>query len=419
MMGRQLWIWYSPFELGGVQSFLLRLATALEAEGPPLTIAAVSSTEGPLRRRLESRTRTLDWTAFYPAYQREAPSGPVCERLVADILELQPDVISINGCTDFAIGAAPFLRRIRPFCTIIDVFHTESPDDDFLEQRMPYINVLDGVITTSRTTISRFQEYDPRARRIPAIYAPCGIEIKPVERTPASGKLRILYAGRLIEEQKRVLALPGIASQLRRLGVAFHLTVVGDGPEREALAREFALLGLAGSVTLTGFIDPDEMARYYAANDVLLNLSTYEGFAITVMEAFAGGCVPVITDLPSLDRNLLLDGVNCILIPVHALDTIAPTLQDLTETRLQELSAAGESLRSALSIQRTVERQRGFVVELQSRRPTVPWPASAANVLDHSWDLSALNPWLPGKTLWRRFAFHLRQLERHVRRRGR
>jgi len=160
----QLAVWYTPRRLGGVETFLHRYARHRGA----LTIAATTSLDGPLT--LDAPL--LDWTSFTPAFQREVPSAPLCERLVRDLDALRPAVININDCLAFGIGAAPLLRRLRPFCTIVDVLHIDHPDDAFLENRTPYLNLLDGIISTSRHAIERFRAY--HRSDLPARYIPCG-----------------------------------------------------------------------------------------------------------------------------------------------------------------------------------------------------------------------------------------------------
>lgn len=50
----------------------------------------------------------------------------------------------------------------------------------------------------------------------------------------------------------------------------WHLLLVGDGPARSAIEQQAAALGVGDSVTVTGIIDRDEVARYVAVFDVAL-----------------------------------------------------------------------------------------------------------------------------------------------------
>lgn len=381
----KLTAWYTPRKLGGVEAFLHRYAR----HERDLAIAATTSLEGPI----DVDARMLDWTTFGAAFNRRMPSAPACELLQRDLNVLRPAVININDCLEFGIGAAPLLRALKPHAVIVDVMHIDHPDDAFLENRRPYLDALDGIIATSRHTIERFRKY--HRADLPARYVPCGIELTRTHRTPPpDDKLRLLYVGRLVEEQKRVLLLPEILRAVRR---PFHLTVVGDGPERARLQDALP------DATFTGFVDPDRVAPLYASSDLLLNVSSYEGFAITVMEAFAAGCVPLITDLPSLDRDLLRDGENCFLTQVEKMPDI---LDAVTRQQLALMSAKATDAAPALSIERTVRDYDAFFAELGAGKQ--PW----RDVALKPWDLSEDNPWLPAPTFAKRLAVRLRKWTR-------
>jgi glycosyltransferase involved in cell wall biosynthesis len=376
--------WYTPRRLGGVEAFLHRYARH-ERE---LAIAATTALDGPI----DLDAQLLDWTAFGAAFNRKAPSAPVCAQLQRDLNALRPQVININDCLEFGIGAAPLLRRLKPYATIVDVMHIDHPDDAFLENRRPYLGALDGIIATSRHAIERFRAY--HRTELPARYIPCGIELAPAHRTPPDGPLHILYVGRLVEEQKRVMLIPEVLRAVRR---PYRLTVVGDGPDRARLQEALP------DATFTGFVDPDRVAPLYASSDILLNVSGYEGFAVTVMEAFAAGCVPLLTPLDSLDRELLRDGENCFLVPVEGM---AAVLSTVSREQLALMSARAKDAAPALSIERTVAAYDDFFAQLGAAKK--PW----RDVKMRAWDISAENPWMPSKSLTKRIGARLRKWRR-------
>lgn len=74
-----------------------------------------------------------------------------------------------------------------------------------------------------------------------------------------------LYAGNLGIAQGLETAIDAAAA----LGDSFRLVLVGDGPEREALAARAAAVA-PGSVVFTGLVEPERAARYMRAADALL-----------------------------------------------------------------------------------------------------------------------------------------------------
>ncbi|MDP9190836.1 MAG: glycosyltransferase family 4 protein [Acidobacteriota bacterium] len=393
---RQLWIWYTPFGLGGVETFLLNLARTTVQRGSTVCVAAVQSFSGPLKAAFEQESiQLLDWTDFYPAYMNDSPGEEVCRRLTRDVAALRPTVLSINGCTDFATGAAPLLRRLKPYCTITDTFHINPPDDRFFHLRAPYAGLLDGISSSNDAALDRFKTALPSARTLPVRYIPYGAAVHARERRPPDSELRLLYVGRLVQEQKRILELPALLSRLKSSGRRFTLTIVGEGAQESELRDALARLDLLAHVRFAGYVQADEVIDFYFEHDVLLNISTYEGFSISVIEALAAGCVPVCTDLPGLDRSAFIDGVTCRLCPVDDLPRMAEILSVLTPEEIIRMSAAASEVGSALTIPRMVDRYETFFAELRSLRPLRLWTEDTESALEGVWDLSRHNPWLP------------------------
>ena len=59
----------------------------------------------------------------------------------------------------------------------------------------------------------------------------------------ADGPIRIAYAGRLTEGQKRVSRLVELARELERRHVAYVLTIAGDGPDEGRMREDIAANG--------------------------------------------------------------------------------------------------------------------------------------------------------------------------------
>jgi len=99
--------------------------------------------------------------------------------------------------------------------------------------------------------------------------------------------------GRLTD-QKDYAALVRVLPRLD--GVT--LALVGDGPERPALERLAAELGVADRLTITGWID--EARRSLPALDVFVLPSRWEGMPLVILEAMHAGVPVVATDVGSV-----------------------------------------------------------------------------------------------------------------------
>lgn len=112
-----------------------------------------------------------------------------------------------------------------------------------------------------------------------------------------------LFVGRLSQEKGGHILLEAWKALPQH-----HLTIIGDGPERSALER------LAGpNVTFLGALPKDQVISHMRrAAFVAVPSIWYEGFGLTVIEAFACGTPVVASRIGSL-AELVDDGVNGLL----------------------------------------------------------------------------------------------------------
>ncbi|MBM7579170.1 glycosyltransferase family 4 protein [Jeotgalibacillus terrae] len=97
-------------------------------------------------------------------------------------------------------------------------------------------------------------------------------------------KTLLLFVGRLAAEKEIERVKP-----LLQQSDNFCLAIVGDGPNRETLEKEFA----GTNTVFTGFLHGDELAEAYASADVFAFPSTTETLGLVLMEAMAAG-LPVL-----------------------------------------------------------------------------------------------------------------------------
>jgi len=120
----------------------------------------------------------------------------------------------------------------------------------------------------------------------------------------ASGRL-VLVCGHLIERKDPLLAL---AVFERGAAAEDRLVYLGRGPLEGALDEAIRARGLAARVQRRGEVGPEELARWYAAADLLLLTSRREGRPNVVLEALASGR-PVLA-LDAGGTSELLAGAN-------------------------------------------------------------------------------------------------------------
>ncbi len=139
-----------------------------------------------------------------------------------------------------------------------------------------------------------------------------------VEGLPASQRcrspgdpLRLLYLGRVEDASKGVFWLADIMGAVT---APVTLTVAGDGPDLLQLRKR--LEPYANRTEFVGAVSPDKVPQTLAAHDVLLMPSRYEGLSLTLLEAMAAGCIPVVSELSGVTDTIIEPGTSGILFPV-------------------------------------------------------------------------------------------------------
>lgn len=262
-------------------------------------------------------------------YLSESLGAPISERwrLLVEYLENCAPCIYLPGYDrDFSCVCPTLSDHV----CIVGILHSDEPYHyEHLERLGRYWN---RIICVSPQISDRATRIAPDlASRISTI--PYGIPLGPqVEKVAMpDAPLKIVYSGRLIEYQKRVLDLPKIVKGLVNTNVPFVLTIVGDGPERSLMTELMSHEIERGFVRFLGTIPNEILLENLTHQDVIILTSEFEGLPITLLEAMSKGCIPVVSDIRSGVPNLVKDGVNGFCIKVGEIKQFVRQLSRLQQ----------------------------------------------------------------------------------------
>lgn len=99
--------------------------------------------------------------------------------------------------------------------------------------------------------------------------------------------------------------------------ISVNVIMIGTGPERASIESEIDRLGLSDRITLLSY--DDNWWRWLPIADGLISMSRYEGNPNVVLEAMAGGCPVILSNIP--EHAEVADDSSALMVPVD--DTAA------------------------------------------------------------------------------------------------
>jgi glycosyltransferase involved in cell wall biosynthesis len=187
-------------------------------------------------------------------------------------------------------------------------------DDVPGQQLRRKVEAADRVVCISQFARSQLMRLSAPAHWAKLQLCRLGVDTRrfsPAAKERAGGPVRLLSVGRLTPAKGQLLLVQACAT-LKGEGLAFKLTLVGDGPDRTRLEAAVATLELQSHVRLTGPLNQAEVRGELARADAFVLPSLAEGIPVVLMEAMACGvpCVSTpVNGIPELiehDCNGLL-----------------------------------------------------------------------------------------------------------------
>jgi len=347
--------------LGGSTTFLINLGRAFRQRGLALPIIFLSGKNemggdfanagieviGPMNPRFIFEDRLRE------AYRLIAAKRPAA-------------VLANLGGDSFEV-----LRMMPKGVVRIGVIQSDDPAPyEVVREFAPWLDVVVGVSEKICQKVAR----DPFVTKLRIEQIPYGIEFGPARTVPPrdpAKPLRLIYIGRIIEEQKRVSRLVELAKMLTARGVKFEFTLLGSGPQMQS-CRD-AVSGFP-NVHFLGDAPNEQIEEHLHASDIFVLLSDYEGLPLSLLEAMGEGVVPVVSDLESGMPQVVTAEMG-IRVPVGDVAAAADAIVDLSRdsARLAKMAnAASAFVRSEFTAAKMAKRYLELIGELA--KAEVVWP---------------------------------------------
>lgn len=141
------------------------------------------------------------------------------------------------------------------------------------------------------------------------------------------GCKRILTVARLYESAKQISLLFHAVTLLTKEFSGWEWRICGDGPSKRFYKELISALGINGYVTLVGNVD--DIAAEYAAADMFVLPSRYEGFPLALAEAQSFGLPAVGFAACTGVNEIIIHGKTGLLAPQMTAESLAEGMRTL------------------------------------------------------------------------------------------
>ena len=295
---------------GGQEIRVLTEARGVAREGHDVLLAA------PAESRIHAEAARYGVAAVALPIARKGPRGVVALRRL--IASRRFDVVNTHSSTDTWLAALALLGR-GGTPALVRTRHISAPMPGNAATRWLYNRATSRIVTTGekvRTQVIGEVRADPA--RVTSIATGIDLErFQPRDRREARIALGLPPEAPILGIVATLRSWKGHAYLLEAFaGLQAKdalLLVVGDGPQREAIAAEAERLGIAARVRMAG--DQADVAPWMNALDVFC-LPSYanEGVPQALMQAMACG-LPVVTTPVGSIEEIVTDGETGLLVP--------------------------------------------------------------------------------------------------------
>jgi glycosyltransferase involved in cell wall biosynthesis len=272
-------------------------------------------------RRLITGLRALGWEVAIHALDASfpAPTGPAlrdAQQLFAQLADQA--LVLVDG---LALGAMP--QVVQPHAArlrLMALVHHPLAAESGLEPRLALklarserlaLEAMRHIIVTSHATKQALGPYGIEPGRVSVVEP--GTDEAPVARRARGDELEMLCVATLIPRKGHDLLFEALST----LPPRWHLSCAGSltrSPETVAgLRAQLHALGLEQRIALVGEVHERALRQLYAAADLFVLPTRYEGYGMAVAEALAHG-LPVVStragaipELVGLHAGLLVD----------------------------------------------------------------------------------------------------------------
>ena len=230
------------------------------------------------------------------------------------------------------------------FVSSFQVYNFLGPVRGWLQRRLYPLAKRVVVLTTESASWMGAELNIQRVTVIPnsiSLPLPSSEPILEPDSILSPDKKLIFAVGRLVDQKQHDVVLRAFAQTAQ--DPSWHLVVVGEGPNEQALTELAAELDIAHRFSLVPRIG--NIQAWYERAEIYVSASAYEGFPNALLEAMACRCAVVAYDCPTGPGDIIKNGQDGLLVPLNDVTQFQSALSSLLQNADTRKSLADSATR--------------------------------------------------------------------------
>lgn len=260
------------------------------------------------------------------------------KELRTEIDRFKPDIVHVhqaNSCAWYTIKACGQKYPLVVTAWGSDILST--PSKGFIYRKLiKYVMTHARFFTSDAIYMADVMRKYAGHHQPEILIANFGIDITP-ERCE---KEHLVYSNRQLTPLYRIDLVIELFQKLITSGDEYKnwkLAIAATGSQENQLRSLVQHLGIENNVTFYGWVGREQNTALYQKASIFISIPESDATSISLLEAMACGCIPVVSDLPA-NREWIRDNINgCIMHPDEK-DILLRALQ-LNITKVQEMNA--------------------------------------------------------------------------------
>lgn len=258
---------------------------------------------------LRHRQATFNFSMRHPFQM-----GAKVKQLRQTIDQFAPDMVHVhqaNSCAWYTLKACGQRYPLVVTAWGSDILAT--PHKGFLYRMLvKYIMTRAHFFTSDARYMAELMRKYAGTHRPEILIANFGIDI-----TPATfPKEKLVYSNRQLTPLYRIEAVIDHFHALIRTDQAYQewrLAIAATGPEEDRLKQRVQDLGIQNRVSFYGWVNKETNTELYSKATLYISIPESDATSISLLEAMACGCIPVVSDLPA-NREWIRNNINGIIV---------------------------------------------------------------------------------------------------------